>query len=698
MNTALAQEFGAVAYCIAALAFTALTLMIRPGAWRLASPGLRLWLAALLSTVWAAVAAFHGFRDAITDAGLYFIDIAQLCAWLWALSAIGRLQLLPSRWLRAVAMSVVAAFIVAVGLLLASLNASRAPGAPGAAYLLVLVGLIVSLLGVLSIEQVYRNASPGTQPALRWLASGVGGLFVVNLFIFAEALLTHQFNVEVWALRGLLFAAFAVPIAIGARRLDQSWANSLFVSRQVVFYTTSFMLVGGYLVLMSLGGFYLRSRGGEWSRPAEVFFLTIATLLLAVLIFSGTIRRRLLVWLTKSFYSTRYDYRAEWLRFIRTLSNQSAHQNIQETAIVSVAQIIGSSRGVLWVRGDTAPSFLPKAAWPDAGALVSLPGLMPSDGLASFMARTGWVVDLKELQEKPALYDDLRVDAALNDFDDQAIILPLLHREQMYGILALARPAELGSLNFEDRDLLKTVGRHLAAHLSQDDNDRRLAESRQFEAYNRLTAFVMHDLKNLTAQLQLVVHNAEKHKRNPAFVDDAIATIANSVDRMSRLLVQLTQGSTAEHRRELDLAELVQRVVSRAGNRQPIPRPVIHAAPSIQADPERLSMVLDHVLRNAQDATEETGEVRLELDTLDGAARLRVIDDGRGMEEEFVRERLFRPFDTTKGSKGMGIGAYQAREYLRSLGGDVAVSSTPGRGTCFTLLFPVADPRVASSH
>jgi putative PEP-CTERM system histidine kinase len=687
MNPSHALQIGALAYSAATVAFAVLTLLVRPGDWRLASPGLRLWLAALASVIWAAISAFQGFRDAITDAGLGFIDVLQLCAWLWALASIGALQVLPSRWLRAVDVTVLLG--VAAALLL--LSASLSPRYYAAAsYGLTITGLLMSLLGVLSIEQVYRNASPGTRQALRWLTTGMGGLFVVDLFVFAETMLTHNTDMEVWGVRGLLFACFALPIAVGVRRMDRSWANNLFLSRQVMFYTTSFVLVGGYLVLMSIGGFYLRSRGGEWGRPAQVFFLTAATLLLGFMMFSGTIRRRLRVWLTKSFYRNRYDYRAEWLRFIRTLSGQSAAQSIQETAIVSVAQIIGSERGALWVRSEPTKDFLPIAVWPDPQLLTLLPGLSPSDSLARFMANTGWVVDLQELKANPALYDDLRIDPALNVLDDDAIILPLLHREQMYGILALARPEGLGQLNFEDRDLLKTVGRHLAAHLSQDDNDRKLAESRQFEAYNRLTAFVMHDLKNLTAQLQLVVHNAERHKRNPEFVDDAIATISNSVERMSRLLTQLAQGTAAEHRRKVDLAELVQRIVGRVGNRQPAPLPVILPAPNIEADPERLGMVLEHVLRNAQDATSESGEVRIELDAQAGTAQIRVVDDGVGMEEAFIRERLFRPFDTTKGSKGMGIGAYQAREYMRSLGGDVAVTSAPGRGTCFTFIFPAA--------
>jgi len=73
----------------------------------------------------------------------------------------------------------------------------------------------------------------------------------------------------------------------------------------------------------------------------------------------------------------------------------------------------------------------------------------------------------------------------------------------------------------------------------------------------------------------------------------------------------------------------------------------------------------------------------------DGAALIEVVDDGAGMEPDFVRERLFRPFDTTKGSKGMGIGAYQARTFVVEAGGSLRVESEPGKGTRFAIRLPV---------
>ena len=110
----------------------------------------------------------------------------------------------------------------------------------------------------------------------------------------------------------------------------------------------------------------------------------------------------------------------------------------------------------------------------------------------------------------------------------------------------------------------------MAVHLAQYEADRRLAESRQFEAYHRLTAFVMHDLKNLAAQLALIVSNAEKHKRNPEFVDDAISTIANSTERMQRLIEQLQRREVQSLSRRMSLGgdrAQCRRAAARGGSR-----------------------------------------------------------------------------------------------------------------------------------
>jgi putative PEP-CTERM system histidine kinase len=303
-----------------------------------------------------------------------------------------------------------------------------------------------------------------------------------------------------------------------------------------------------------------------------------------------------------------------------------------------------------------------------------------------------WIVDLAERAGKPSLYDHVAVPRWMEDDRRWRIVSPIFRLDQLIGFFVLFDPPPPFDLVFEDRDLLNTMGQHVATMLAQHDADRRLAEMNQFETYNRLTAFVMHDLKNCAAQLSLVVGNAVRHRHNPEFFDDAIATIANTSERITRLIEQLSRrATTPASAPPVRLSELVAAAVERCQARKP--RPEFAAGEQCQclvsADREQLVAAIEHVVRNAQDATGEGGKVRVSISDTATQARVAISDDGSGMDSEFVKHWLFRPFHSTKGAKGMGIGAYQARELALSLGGDVEVDSRPGSGTTFSFILPV---------
>jgi putative PEP-CTERM system histidine kinase len=260
----------------------------------------------------------------------------------------------------------------------------------------------------------------------------------------------------------------------------------------------------------------------------------------------------------------------------------------------------------------------------------------------------------------------------------------------LLGVILLEKAPGLPRLNYEDRDLLKTVGNHIAVHLAQARSDSLLAEARQFEAYNRTTAFLMHDLSNLIAQQSLIVANAEKHKRNPEFIDDAISTISGSVERMKRVMKQLKSADKESGAKMTDLRFVVSAAVDRCSAAKPVPVLNLNGIDvRLAMNAEEFTMVLAHIVRNAQDSCLEGGTVEVSLHQTDNAATIVVADDGEGMTAEFIRDRLFRPFDSTKGSQGMGIGAYQAREFARKMGGDMEISSTPGEGTRVSITVPI---------
>jgi putative PEP-CTERM system histidine kinase len=313
------------------------------------------------------------------------------------------------------------------------------------------------------------------------------------------------------------------------------------------------------------------------------------------------------------------------------------------------------------------------------------------------MGRREWVADLAEYRQDRDAYEQLELPDWLVSQNEWRLIVPVLLRDRLLGIMLLRNPPSGFELTFEDRDLLKTVARHVATHLAQFDSERRLAESRQFEAYSRLSAFLMHDLKNSVAQLNLVVTNAARHKSNPAFIDDAVETVANTASRMTRLIEQLQRGEANGRGERVALESAARTAVQRSQGREPRPALIVeHAGLDVSANEERLVNVLEHLIRNAQDATPGSGRVTIKVASRGRTAVVDVNDTGQGMSAEFIRERLFRPFDSTKGARGMGIGAYQAREYARALGGDVEVESTPGQGTVFRIILPMPESPTAA--
>ena len=172
-----------------------------------------------------------------------------------------------------------------------------------------------------------------------------------------------------------------------------------------------------------------------------------------------------------------------------------------------------------------------------------------------------------------------------------------------------------------------------------------------------------------------------------------MATVDNSVSRMSKLLQQLQSGDTSGPRQRVRVAAVVAEAVERCRNREPAPELTDDSDDlHVWIDRERFVSVLGHLIRNAQEATRRDGHVRIRVAQADGGALIEIADDGCGMDAVFVRDRLFRPFDTTKGSKGMGIGAYQARMFVTDAGGSLKVESAPGEGTRFFVRLPVHDP------
>lgn len=684
MSAASLNIFGAVSYSVASLAFLLLAGLMLAG-WKGKRVGAALMLAVVATACWSALLVFQSAKGTLAAAFIHMGEASQDAAWIAALALISGPATTRGLKVTALIGGVLACAAAPIGWMLERSQIFYLDPT----LLLSRTQLGTSLLGLILVEQIYRNSTHSGREAIKYFAIGVTAIFAYDLFLYSQAELLRGLSLEAWNARGLVLAASVPLIAISSQRTPD-WSLDIFVSRQAVFFSATLLVVGAYMVVMAMGGYYVRQFGGEWGRIGQLVFLAGAAVALAGLLASSTLRRRASVFISKHFYRNKYDYRVEWLRFIQTLSS-SEEVNVRITAVRAIAQIFSSPGGLLLLRDDSGSHFVPCAAWPMS--LDSIPGIekiATDEDLPRFLARTRWIVDVHELRASPDTYGNIVVPAWLLNAPGMRILSPLLESNEVVGIICLLEPPPPFELTYEDRDLLKTVGRHVATQIAQDDASRKLAESRQFEAYNRLTAFMMHDLKNSVAQLKLIVDNSERHKRNPDFVDDAIETVRNAVDRMSRLIEQLRGASVVDRVEPVNLRALATEAISRCAGRAPCPTLSVGPDAWVLAHPERLTSVIEHIIRNAQDATDETGAVEVQLHGSADVVTLTVADNGSGMEADFVRDRLFRPFDSTKGAKGMGIGAYQAREYIRSLDGSVDVRSTPRLGTTFSFTLPRA--------
>jgi putative PEP-CTERM system histidine kinase len=672
------NEIGAFGYAVALTVYALLTILLLSG-WR--RPG-QSWLPALatgISLVWAGVWT-AGFLDITRSYALVTVaEWARGFAWLAATVVILRevsetplVQRLRSGY----GIFAILLAAVPVGYFVFFVDHPRTTVAWFAG------GYVLSLLIILVAEQLYRNASADSSSGVTYLCVAVAGVFLFDLVVYALVIAGVSVGSEYWASRGFVNAMLAVPLVLGTRRRSHASPTAQ-VPRQIAFYSFGITVIAIYVVLVVFGHHYVTTYAGSWSEVGGIVVLAAAVAFAAVLLASTRTRGRVRVFLMKTFLQYKYDYRKEWLRFISTLS-KSGLEDVGATAVRAVAQIVKSPGGAVWIREHASDAYLPAGSW-----RCAIPGIAPisdDSGLVRFLSERQWVIDLEEMKKHPDRYEDLNLDPWLQQDGDWWLVVPVFLGKRLYGFIVLQRPRTVPSLNFEDHDLLKTAGSHVGMHINQAEADKRLAESRQFGTYNRLTAFLMHDLNNLLAQQSLVVKNAERFRDNPKFVDDAIDTIANSVSRMKRLIEQLSSGSKVAQNQPTDLREAVTKAVRRCGAGSPVPAIRIGEEPlRVLADLERLTTVFEHLIRNAQDATDADGEIEVTTETANGAIRISIRDTGSGMSPEFIRERLFRPFDSTKGSQSMGIGTYQARDYVRALGGRIEVSSVPGGGTTFTI-------------
>ncbi|MBW4933383.1 XrtA/PEP-CTERM system histidine kinase PrsK [Marinobacter sp. F4206] len=683
------SDFSVISHVAAALTFGLLAVLVATRYVR-RDVDRALFLAAIVTTLWSSALVMQSLLGYPGFFIRYLLELLRYAAWILLLFAMLRNAFRQGsltgqlKQLLGISTTVLLFLLLGFGVLEYVFGLSILNGKTR------LLGQIaLSLLGLSLVEQIWRNSPGFGRSSIKYLCIGVATLFAFDFFMYADALLFGQVADSFWNARGfvnaLLVPLFAINV-INTRKQPVDFQ----LSHAAVFHAGTLIFAGAYLLCLAIGGYYVRVLGGDWGDALQVLFFTISLAFLATLVLSRRIRAKLMVLISRNFFDYKYDYRDEWLKMTRELANLGDEPPLPERVTRILAGLVESNAGAIWLKGEQA-SYVLKAS-----VNISPPRYTVIDEdseLVRFFKHREWVVDLREYRADPVSYDLLEIPDAIARMRDAWLIIPLYLGNELYGIAMVGTPYAKVELNWENFDLVKVVARQTCNLLAQADAQHRLSRAMQFEAVSKASAFMIHDLKTVIAQLSLLVKNASKHRNNPAFIDDMINTTDHAVRKMSNLVDHMRRPSsdTGGDLKVLDLTRLVAELLDHYSQQRPAPH--LEGNPPqamILADDEQLRSVLGHLIQNAQDATPPEGEITLTLKIAKGNVVLFIHDSGCGMTEEFINYQLFKPFESTKGLTGMGIGAFQAREYLQELGGNIDVTSEPGVGSCFSLRIPLA--------
>ena len=569
--------------------------------------------------------------------------------------------------------------------LLALLIVAAAPlldwfAAPASASLLsfgTAVRLGLAICNVLLLENLYFNTPAESRWHINLICVALGAVFTYDLLLYADAVLFHRLSFALLEARAPAVMLAAPLIALASVR-DRRWSVDIHLSRDVVFHSFTLIASGIFLLAIALVGEVFRGGGSEWGRVAETSMIFGAILAVTVILTSRSARSRIKAVVVENFFSHRYDYRREWMRCIDALTAPDAFIALHKRAIRAAAEVVDSPAGALFVRPPQDVAFAWAGSWNMPAVTAPVP---PGHPLVGCFKHGDWIVRLDQHAGS---------DAWLAKLPRSWVVLPLSHFGTLIGFIVLARSRAQFKLDREAYDLLRVIGREIASRVAEQRAMQVLTQTQQLREYSQRFAFVIHDIKNVSGQLSMLLSNAEVHADNPEFQRDMLATVRASVGKITRLLSRLQVERQERDHGLITPAERLRDLVGACrGSRD---RDIVLLDHSDGAgaaiDPDAFDAVVTHLLNNAAEASEPGASVTVDLRIeAHGVVVVDIIDRGAGMTPEFVRDELFRPLRSTKGD-GHGIGAYQARELLRDAGGDLLVLSRRHGGTTMRIILP----------
>lgn len=566
-----------------------------------------------------------------------------------------------------------------------------------AAQLTFLMGLLLVLV---NLEKTFRSTVGLMRWRVKFFMLGLGVILGARVYASSQAVL---FSGEQLSLVGVLGGSLLLGTLLMGFSLARTGLTEIDVypSQALLFGSLAVLLAGIYLLAVGVFAEVVAWLGGSQTFLVNSLLLLLALVGLAVLFLSDRFRQWGRRFVNRHLRRPTYDYRRVW----SALTERATSQLDQTALCTEVANLIAETFNVLsvsvWIVDGSRQRL-------QLGASTSLTGLDANTLAGSMSLKLGddGTDLLAAVRANP---DPLDMDAARvrwveplkrcnQDYFGKGgnrVCIPLVAGREVLGFVMLADRVNGAWFSSEDLDLLKCLGDQLAASLLNLRLSQQLIEAREFEAFQSMSAFFIHDLKNTASTLSMMLHNLPLHFQSAEFRADALRGIAKSVERINTLIgrLSLLRRGFAVHPVSMDLNELVTAAVRQLDG---ILGLQVHcelvALPEVPIDLEHFPKVLTNLLLNAREAVPEGGRIRVRTGQQDGHAWVSVTDNGPGMSADFVQRRLFRPFQTTK-SKGLGIGLFQSKMIAEAHGGHIEAESELGKGTTFRVFLPLTPRR-----
>jgi putative PEP-CTERM system histidine kinase len=542
--------------------------------------------------------------------------------------------------------------------------------------------ILLSVAILAGLEAALRSADGQRRNRIKFLALGLGGIFLVRFYLASQIITFRVIAADDLKIDATILLVASAVMAVGVAR-QRLRDIELTVSRALLYRSVAVGVLGAYLLAVGVLGSllnYLRI-------PEKAFWGSLvifaSALFLALVMLSDRVRWRVKRFVGLNLYRSKYDYRDQWSALTRRMASLVTVEEIAPPLLETLTEAVGSGRAVLYL-GDAA------GAQYVAAGTIGIPAPAPD------VAADAPVVSQLRTAGEPVVLDEgadaVTPGGLARAFGEGSVALPLIWQGELTGFIFIGPERTGVPYGPEDLLFMSTIGEQAAGSIATARMSEALARTREFDAFNRLTSYVIHDVKNSVSALSLLARNAMTHFDDPEFQRDSIRTLSRTAERMMSLLAKL--GSTREAvepaLEPIDFAELAEEAARplRADRRLQVVtdlRPV----PPVYGDAKALLHALQNLVKNAAEAIAGPGIVTISVSSAGGAAVVSVTDTGTGMSENFVRTALFAPFRSTKES-GWGIGLFQARDIVERHGGTIVVTSTPGQGTTFQVRLPIA--------